>query len=224
MCEITPEIAKNLNLYRDLGLHGLLLNEMRFMIYVVSKIREQSLNREDLDQLLAFDLAGFKEVYGVSGSDSRRISARIVKGFGALEGQPYTWIEYIESRRETIYLTLTERVRDLVCDVKKPIFNFPIFEITELHSNIALRFFDYIHSNNLIDKEFDLSVDQMREIFLAFSEAYDSPSNVRSKLVNLSINLINEHTSLFIVVTRRSKCTTGNFKFHCSRKSGVFFG
>lgn len=215
MSDLTPEMAKKLNLYHDTQLFGLSLNEMRFMIYVVSNIREQGLQRDEIEDLLSFDVDGFKEVYGVSCADSRRVFSRVTESFDKMEGEPYSWVDYIELNKNVISLVLSKKVKDLIFDEKQPLFNFSISEVIELHSSIALRFYDFICKHNLVNAEFYLSTDEVRDICLAYSESYQSDSNVRSKLVNQSIDLINKGTSLLITVSRRCKNTAGDFKFNC---------
>ena len=110
---------------------------------------------------------------------------------------------------------LSSKVKDLIFDENRPLFNFQISDVIDLHSSIALRFYDFICDNKLTNAEFYLSIDEVRDICLAYSDSYQSVSNVRSKLVNQSIKLINKSTSLLLTVSRRCKGTAGDFKFNC---------
>lgn len=215
MSDLTPEMAKKLNVYYNTQLFGLTLNEMRFMIYVVSSIRERELQREDIEDLLSFNVEGFKEVYGVTCADARRVFSRVTESFEAMDGEPYAWVDYIELNKNEISLMLSSKVKDLIFDENRPLFNFQISDVIDLHSSIALRFYDFICDNKLTNAEFYLSIDEVRDICLAYSDSYQSVSNVRSKLVNQSIKLINKSTSLLLTVSRRCKGTAGDFKFNC---------
>ena len=219
MSDLTPKMAKKLNVYYNTQLFGLTLNEMRFMIYVVSSIRERELKREDIEDLLSFSVEGFKEVYGVTCADARRVFSRVAESFEAMEGEHSAWVDYIELNRNEISLMLSSKVKDLIFDEKRPLFNFQISDVIDLHSSIALRFYDFIYDNKLTNQEFYLSIDEVRDVCLAYSGSYQSVSNVRSKLVNQSIKLINKSTPLLLTVSRRCKETAGDFKFNCIKNN-----
>lgn len=222
MNDLTPVLAKKLNVYQDTQLFGLSLNEMRFMIYVCASIRERGLRRDDIDQLLSFDVSGFEKIYGVSPADTRRIFTRVTNSFEEMEGQEHAWLDYIELNKSVISVVISERVKNYIFDAERPLFDFNITEIIDIHSIIAIRFYDFLCTHKLIGREFFLSTDEVRDVCLAYGESYSSESNVRSKLVNQSIDLINQHTSLLLTVSRRSKNTAGDFKFNCMKNTVLY--
>lgn len=187
--------------------------ETRFLVFLCNHLRakQNELHQDEfedyLNGLVSLDIQDLSKQLFIHDKDSRRIFSHANQVFnkGIDTNEEGLWIQYSEYWNGKINIILSDEFKALVEDGNPYLFNFDIALIRYINCVSAIRFLNYLFAQKLhtvAHSELTLNLEQIRTIF-GVENSYTCLSNIRSKVIGKSVNMINQFTKFKIKVKRK---------------------